>query len=61
MRTIRRGLIKRIHVDKQVIARNRKLGLSDPAITIQTSKGPKKVRMACNRRTVNIYPGCHAA
>ncbi len=36
------GTIKRIHVDKHVIARNRKNNTNDPVITIQTSKGPHK-------------------
>lgn len=38
------GTIKRIHVDKQVIAQNRIYGRNDPAITVQTSKGPIKAR-----------------
>jgi hypothetical protein len=42
MATLAAGTIKRLHVDKQVIARNRKNGTNDPAITIQTSKGPHK-------------------
>jgi hypothetical protein len=40
--SIRDGLIKRIHVDKQVIAGNLKYGRNDPPITIQTSKGSRK-------------------
>lgn len=40
--SIRDGLIKRIHVDKHVIAANRKHGRNDPPITIQTSRGSKK-------------------
>lgn len=40
--TIREGLIKRIHVDRRVLATNAKHGRNDPAWTIQTSKGPIK-------------------
>jgi len=36
------GTIKRIHVDRHVVARNRKKGESNPPITVQTSKGPHK-------------------
>lgn len=39
---IRKGLIKRIHVDRQILARNKKTGTNESAITIQTSKGPIK-------------------
>lgn len=38
------GPIKRIHVDKHVIAANAKHGRNDPSITIQTSRGSIKVR-----------------
>jgi len=36
------GTIKRIHVDRRVLALNKKLGGNAPAITIQTSKGSIK-------------------
>lgn len=36
------GTIKRIHVDRRVIAANRKNGTQLPPWTIQTSKGPIK-------------------
>lgn len=36
------GTIKRIHVDKHIIAANLKHGRNDPPITIQTSKGSHK-------------------
>jgi hypothetical protein len=41
---LREGTIKRLHVDKHVIAANRKRPPeeAEPAITIQTSKGPLK-------------------
>jgi hypothetical protein len=39
---INAGTIKRLHVDKQIIARNRKEGRDDPTLTIQTSKGSFK-------------------
>lgn len=35
----RRGPLKRIHVNKHVIAANVKHGRNDPAITVQTSAG----------------------
>lgn len=38
------GSIKRIHVDKNILASNRKHGRDDPAWTIQTSKGSHKAR-----------------
>jgi hypothetical protein len=41
-RTLRAGTIKRLHVDRRVIAQNRNSGRNDPAITIQTSKGAFK-------------------
>lgn len=34
------GTIKRLHVNRHVIAANRKTGKRDPALTIQTSSGP---------------------
>lgn len=37
---IRKETIKRLHVNQQVIARNRKLGTNDPPLTVQTSGGP---------------------
>lgn len=39
---LKAGTIKRIHVDKHVIAANLKHGRNDPPITIQTSKGSHK-------------------
>lgn len=44
MKILRGGLIKRIHVDRQVIAKNRRDGTTLPHWTIQTSKGPIKCR-----------------
>jgi len=41
---LRQGTIKRIHVNKHVIASNLKHGLNAPAITVQTSKGPIRAR-----------------
>jgi hypothetical protein len=38
------GTVKRLHVDRQIASRNRKLGTDDPAITVQYSKGPIKAR-----------------
>lgn len=42
--TLNKGTIKRIHVDKHVIAANRKHGQDNPPVTIQTSKGAIKCR-----------------
>ena len=44
MSTLPAGTIKRVHVNRQVIARNRKLGTTDPAITVQTSHGPRRAQ-----------------
>ena len=37
-----KGTIKRIHVDRRILAHNIKNGTDDPAITVQTSKGAMK-------------------
>ncbi len=41
---LRAGTVKRLHVDQRIIAQNRKRAPQDaePAITVQTSKGPLK-------------------
>lgn len=39
---LKAGTVKRVHVDRQILARNRKLGENKPAYTIQTSKGSIK-------------------
>lgn len=39
---LQQGTIKRIHVDRRVMAGNLKWGRDDPPITVQTSKGPMK-------------------
>jgi hypothetical protein len=41
---LRAGTVKRIHVDQLVIRRCRNGGCDDPALTVQTSKGPVKAR-----------------
>ena len=41
---VKKGLIKRIHINKQVIAANLKHGRDDPAITVQLSSGPLRAR-----------------
>jgi hypothetical protein len=38
------GTLKALHVDRGIIARNRKLGCDLPAITIQTSRGSIKAK-----------------
>lgn len=37
---MRRGVVKRIHVNQHIVKANRKSGEREPVITIQTSKGP---------------------
>lgn len=46
MKYLKRDTVKRIHVDRRIVAINRKLPSDDqlPAITVQTSKGPHKAR-----------------
>lgn len=44
MTTLKEGTIKRLHVNKHVIAQNRKNGTNLPPITVQTSKGPLKAQ-----------------
>lgn len=39
---LKAGTVKRIHVDRRVMAYNRKNGTNEPACTVQTSKGSKK-------------------
>lgn len=34
------GTIKRVHVNRHILAQNLKYNTNDPAITIQTSEGP---------------------
>lgn len=41
---VRAGLKKRLHVDRRVIAQNRKDGGNRPAVTVQLSTGPLKAR-----------------
>ncbi len=42
MKSLPAGTVKRIHVDRRVVAQNRKDGGQRPPWTIQTSKGPVK-------------------
>ena len=46
MKTLRQGIIKRLHVDRRVMAQNKKAGTEKPALTIQSSSGPVKARFA---------------
>lgn len=41
---IKAGIIKRIHVDRRVVAHNTANRTNKPAITIQLSRGPIKAR-----------------
>lgn len=45
MKIIPAGTIKRIHVDRRIMAQNRKHGTDLPAYTIQTSRGPIKAHL----------------
>jgi hypothetical protein len=50
------GNIKRLHVDRHVIARNGKTGEANPPITVQTSAGPLKgMRVAINGPSEFVY------
>ena len=40
--TLRRGTVKRLHVDRGIMNSNRKNGTYNPAITVQTTKGTYK-------------------
>lgn len=44
MNTLPRGTIKRIHVDRRIMAQNKRDGTNLPALTIQTSRGSIKAR-----------------
>lgn len=41
---LKKGTIKRVHVDRRIIAQNRKNGTNEPTMTVQTSRGPIKGR-----------------
>jgi hypothetical protein len=54
------GRLKRIHVNKHVIAANAKHGRNDPAITIQTSEGPFTCRrVAWDGHSVMVHDAEH--
>ena len=57
MVTIRRGLIKRIHINKHVIAANLKHGRDDPAVTVQLSTGPLRARNVEIKGPSNVVTG----
>ena len=44
MNVVRKGLIKRIHVNRHILASNAKTGKRVPPLTIQTSRGPIRAR-----------------
>lgn len=48
MKVLPAGIIKRLHVDRRIVAQNRRRGPRQqmPAITIQTSRGPYKTNEA---------------
>jgi hypothetical protein len=43
---LKSGTVKRLHVDRRILASNKKTGGNAAAITVQTSKGPLKARRA---------------
>lgn len=49
LRMLRHGTKKRLHVDRKVLAQNKKHNASAPPITVQTSRGPIK----CHRARIN--------
>lgn len=60
MKMLPASTIKRIHVNRQVLARNLKTGRNDRAITVQTSKGPLQgyqVEVYGKTRVVQARPG----
>ncbi len=57
MKEIKEGIIKRIHVDRRILAQNRKSGKDLPAWTIQTSKGPIKARRVLVRGPTAMVQG----
>ena len=57
MKTIRAGLIKRIHINKHVIRANLKNNTDDPAITVQLSTGPLRCRNVEIKGPSNLVTG----
>lgn len=56
MNKLSSGTIKRLHVDRRVIASDRKNGTHEPALTIQTSKGSiKATRLTVHGPSSFIY------
>ena len=52
------GTIKRIHVDRRVMAHNLKYHTSKPPITVQTSRGSVKAqRVDIQGHSRMVYPG----
>lgn len=45
MKTLKAGTLKRVHVDRRIMAQNAKNGENKPYYTIQTSKGSIKARV----------------
>lgn len=43
---LKAGTMKRVHVDRRILAQNLKTGANAPAVTVQTSKGAYKCRAA---------------
>lgn len=44
IKVIEAGTVKRLHVDRRIMAQNRINGTNKPALTIQTSKGSIKAK-----------------
>lgn len=54
---IKAGIVKRIHVNRQVMASNRKNGGDAPPITVQTSKGPLRAHIVEGRGFRVVHAG----
>lgn len=50
----REGPLKRVHVNRAVVAANRKSGRNDPALTVQTSKGSVQTRRVMFRSPAQL-------
>jgi hypothetical protein len=57
IKKLKAGTIKRLHVDRHIIAKDRKTGVRTAAITIQTSKGSIKTKFVhVNGPCSFLYP-----
>jgi hypothetical protein len=54
MKVLPKGTIKRVHVNRHVLAGNLKHGRNDAALTIQTSRGPLPASVVEMRGTCRL-------